>query len=82
MLPYRLDVAGSIVSTWEATATIALGGSTGLSTANEPRQFSKVGIIAGAEGFEVMERWKTGSSDMPVEVAVAQEKDEQVDRRC
>jgi hypothetical protein len=44
---------------------------------NVPRQCSKVGIIAGAEGFEVMGRRKTGSLDMPV----AQEKDEQVDRR-
>jgi len=41
---------------------------------NVPRQSSKVGVIAGAEGFEVMGRRKTGSLDMPV----AREKDEQV----
>ncbi len=45
---------------------------------NVPRQLSKVGIVAGAGGFEVMGRRKTGSFDM----SVAQEKEEKVDRRC
>ena len=37
---------------------------------NVPTQFSKIGVVAGTEGFEVMESLKTGSVDMQV----AQEK--------
>lgn len=33
---------------------------------NVPRQFSKIGMIVGAEGFEVMGRRKIGRFDMPV----------------
>ena len=67
MLPHRLEVAGSIVSAGGEAAPIT-GGSTGsgMSTVNVPKPFSKVGMVAGAEGFEVTGRRKTGSFDMPV----------------
>ena len=70
MLPFRREVTGSMISGWGAAATIgssATGlGRVELSSANLPRQLSKVGVVVGADGLEVTEMRKTGSFDMRV----------------
>jgi hypothetical protein len=72
MLPFRSEVAGSIISGWGAatigsssTGLAGMSGRVGLSIVNVPRQLSKVGVVVGAEGLEVTGMRKTGSFDMP-----------------